>query len=175
MLHPAGGAGAARAGNEIDAMSRIDPLPDAVSKSRLRLWLRLLSVSRTIEAELRERLRAVDSTLPRFDVMAALHRADGLKMTELSSVLKVSNGNVTGIVDRLEADGLAQRLPVEGDRRAMRVKLTPAGVTAFTTLAARHEAWVNELLGVVTADEAEHLIEQLQAVKNRLAKRGTTG
>jgi len=155
-------------------MSVIDPIPDPTSKSRLRLWLRILAVSRMVEAELRERLRGLDSTLPRFDVMAALHRApDGLKMSELSSVLRVSNGNVTGIVDRLEAEGLAQRLPVAGDRRATRARLTPEGAAAFTALAERHEAWVNELLGVVTAAEADHLIEQLQAVRSRLAARGT--
>ena len=152
-------------------MSLIDH-PDAASKARLRLWLRLLAVSRMVEGELRERLRAIDTTLPRFDVMAALHRApDGLKMSELSSVLRVSNGNVTGIVDRLEAEGLAVRLPVAGDRRALLVRLTPEGVAAFSDLAARHEAWVNELLAVVTAAEADHLIEQLQAVRNRLAHR----
>ena len=154
----------------------LDHLPDVASKSRLRLWLRILSVSRMVEAELRERLRALDTTLPRFDVMAALHRApDGLKMSALSSVLRVSNGNVTGIVDRLETEGLAVRLPVEGDRRALLVKLTPEGTAAFTALAARHEAWVNELLGVVTAAEADHLIEQLQAVRTRLAERGAEG
>jgi DNA-binding MarR family transcriptional regulator len=153
-------------------VTRMDNLPDAASKARLRLWLRILSVSRAVEAELRERLRALDTTLPRFDVMAALHRApDGLKMSALSSVLRVSNGNVTGIVDRLEAEGLAVRLPVEGDRRVMLVKLTPAGTAAFTALAAQHEAWVNDLLGALTAVEADHLIEQLQAVRNRLAHR----
>jgi len=150
----------------------LDALPDAASKARLRLWLRILSVSRMVEGELRERLRALDTTLPRFDVMAALHRApEGLKMSALSSVLRVSNGNVTGIVDRLEAEGLAVRLPVEGDRRAMLVRLTPAGTVAFADLAARHEAWVNDLLGVVTVAEADHLIDQLQAVRNRLAHR----
>ena len=155
-------------------MTRLDHLPDAASKARLRLWLRILSVSRMVEAELRDRLRGLDTTLPRFDVMAALHRApDGLKMSALSSVLRVSNGNVTGIVDRLEAEGLAQRLPVEGDRRAMLVKLTPAGTAAFAALATQHEAWVDDLLGVVTPAEADHLIEQLQAVRNRLAHRET--
>jgi DNA-binding MarR family transcriptional regulator len=152
-------------------MTLIDT-PELASKARLRLWLRLLAVTRAVESELRERLRAVDTTLPRFDVMAALSRApEGLKMSELSSVLRVSAGNVTGIVDRLEAEGLAQRQPVAGDRRAMLVRLTPEGAVAFATLAVRHEAWVNELLGVVTSAEADHLIEQLQAVRNRLAHR----
>lgn len=162
---PAAGADAARAGSSAG-------VSDPASKSRLRLWLRILSVSRMVEAELRERLRGLDTTLPRFDVMAALHRApDGLKMSALSSVLRVSNGNVTGIVDRLEAEGLAVRLPVAGDRRAMRVRLTPAGAAAFADLAVQHEAWVDELLGVVTAAEADHLIDQLQAVRTRLAHR----
>ena len=55
------------------------------------------------------------TTLPRFDVMAALSREEhGLRMSDLSSVLRVSNGNVTGIVDRLVEDGLVERRAVEG-------------------------------------------------------------
>jgi DNA-binding MarR family transcriptional regulator len=151
-------------------MTRMDRVP--ASRARLRLWLRILGVSRMIEAELRERLRALDTTLPRFDVMAALSRApEGMKMSALSGVLRVSNGNVTGIVDRLEADGLVVRQPVEGDRRAFLVRLTPQGAADFARLAAQHEAWVDDLLGVVSADEAEHLTEQLQAVRNHLRKR----
>lgn len=157
-------------------MSMMDhPVPgDATaSKARLRLWLRLLGVSRLVEAELRERLRALDTTLPRFDVMAALARAPlGLRMSELSAVLRVSNGNVTGIVDRLEAEGLVVREPVESDRRAFQVRLTPTGLASFAELAAQHEAWVDELLGAVSLAEAEHLIEQLQAVRSRLIARG---
>ena len=52
-------------------------------------------------------------------------------MSELSGVLKVSNGNVTGIVDRLVDDGHVVRVPVEGDRRAMIVRLTRKGTRAF--------------------------------------------
>lgn len=118
------------------------------SKQRLRLWLSLLKTSRHIETQLRNKLRAeFDTTLPRFDVMSALERTPaGLKMSELSEQLMVSNGNVTGIVDRLEKDGLAERLSVDGDRRATRVLLSDAGKTVFAELAAAHEAWVDELL-----------------------------
>lgn len=73
------------------------------AKDRVRLWLRLLKVVRGIEGELRENLRREhNTTLPRFDVMSALSRhPEGLKMSQLSGVLRVSNGNVTGIADRL--------------------------------------------------------------------------
>ena len=85
--------------------------PRPVGKQRLRLWLRLLRATRAIEAELRERLRVQFAmTLPQFDVMAALARAEsGMTMTELSRKLMVSNGNVTGIIDRLVTEKLVLR------------------------------------------------------------------
>jgi len=158
----------------MNAPERKDETTESASKERLRLWLRVLSVSRLIESELRERLRGgFDTTLPRFDVLAALHRSgEGLKMSELSSVLRVSNGNVTGIVDRLVGDGLVIRVPVEGDRRAMTVRLTRKGEEDFAALADAHEAWVNELLGSVTVAEANQLIAKLQAVRDRIEHRG---
>jgi len=142
----------------------------AASKARLRLWLRVLKVSHIIERELRERLRVeFDTTLPRFDVMAALYRAEkGLNMSELSGVLRVSNGNVTGIVDRLVDDGLIVRIPVEGDRRAMIVRLTKKGRAHFSDLAAAHEDWVSELLRSVEVPEAEKLIAHLAAIGRQL-------
>lgn len=142
----------------------------AASKTRLRLWLRVLKVSHIIERELRERLRVeFDTTLPRFDVMAALYRAEkGLNMSELSGVLRVSNGNVTGIVDRLVDDGLIMRIPVEGDRRAMIVRLTKKGRAHFLELAEAHEGWVSELLRSVEVPEAEQLIAQLAAIGRQL-------
>lgn len=142
------------------------------SKARLRLWLRLLKVSRMVEGNLRERLRVeFKSTLPRFDVMAALQRhGDGLKMSELSGVLKVSNGNVTGIVDRLSEDGMVVRVPVKGDRRAMRVQLTDAGQAHFVTLAEQHENWIDALLSEFSVEESgdiaarlHHLTEMIES------------
>lgn len=144
--------------------------PEPLSKARLRLWLKLLKVTRSIEGELRERLRTGhDSTLPRFDVMAALWRApEGLRMSALSAALRVSNGNVTGIVDRLEAEGLVRRTPVDGDRRATTVRLTDDGRTAFARVAAEHEAWIDTLLGGVSGPEAARLLASLAAISDSL-------
>ncbi len=146
--------------------------PDA-DKERLRLWLKILKVSRIMEGELRERLRTeFDTTLPRFDVMAALYRTGtGLRMSELSGVLKVSNGNVTGIVERLVGEGLMVRVPVEGDRRAMVVRLTQKGRDDFETMAATHKGWVDELLGGVAPDQAAALIADLGRISAQLENR----
>ncbi len=127
------------------------------SKARLRLWIRLLRSSRAVENEIRERLRKeFDVTLPRFDVLAALFRKpDGMLMSELSRFLMVSNGNVTGIVDRLVADGQVERAQRNGDRRTSVVRLTTQGLSDFERMAAIHETWVDELFGDLDAAEIE--------------------
>jgi len=135
-------------------------------KQRLRVWLRLLKVSRQMESEIRERLRVeFGTTLPRFDVLAALYRDEkGMKMTELSAALRVSNGNVTGIVERLVADGFVIRVPVSGDRRAMIVRLTERGREAFADMARTHEGWVSGMLGSLSDGDADQLIHLLDGV-----------
>ncbi len=145
-----------------------------LSKDRLRLWLRLLKVSRRIEGDLRERLREGHATtLPRFDVLAALARGDrAMRMSDLSGELRVSNGNVTGIVDRLEAEGLVARLAAEGDRRATLVRLTAKGRTHFDTLAAAHEGWVNRALGRLNPDEVAEMMRLLGRVGGEGNERG---
>jgi len=143
------------------------PKPEAASKQKLRLWLRLLGASRTIEVELRRRLRtAFGVTLPKFDVMAALERRPaGMTMTELSRFLMVSNGNVTGIVDRLVDEGMVVRLAHEGDRRATFVRLTRRGTQRFEAMAKAHEAWVSELLTPFGSKETETLLELLAVLR----------
>lgn len=142
--------------------------PNAGSKERLRLWIRLLRVVRVVEGELRERLkREFDTTLPRFDVLSALYRErDGMLMSDLSRFLLVSNGNVTGIVERLVADGLVQRTAREGDRRAFIVRLTEAGTARFEAMAAAHEDWIADLLGEVNETDAKALAATLRAFRS---------
>jgi DNA-binding MarR family transcriptional regulator len=140
----------------------------SAAKERLRLWIRLLRASRLIEGELRERLkRDFDSTLPRFDVLAALYRQpDGMLMSDLSRFLLVSNGNVTGIIERLVKDGLVSRATREGDRRASIVKLTATGERRFTEMAAAHETWIEEFLGDVSRSDAERLSATLKTFRS---------
>jgi DNA-binding MarR family transcriptional regulator len=141
-----------------------------VSKQRLRLWLRMLRATRGIESELRERLRKeFDVTLPQFDVMAALARKeDGMSMTELSRSLMVSNGNVTGIIDRLAAEKLVQRQAPANDRRSYIVRLTPKGAAHFAGMAKAHEAWVDGLLADIGTTESDALIVQLETLAARV-------
>jgi DNA-binding MarR family transcriptional regulator len=138
---------------------------DTESKARLRLWIRLLRATRMVEAETRERFKTqFNVTLPRFDVMAALYRKpDGMLMSEISRFLLVSNGNVTGIVDRLASDGFVVRAQRDGDRRTSFVRLTAKGRAVFAEMSAAHESWIDKLLGGVTVREAEQLSAKLRS------------
>jgi DNA-binding MarR family transcriptional regulator len=146
----------------------------SATKQRLRLWLRLLRTTRAMEAELRERLRVqFGITLPQFDVMAALAcKNEGMSMTELSRMLIVSNGNVTGIIDRLVSDGLVVRVPAVHDRRSLVVRLTPKGQTQFAGWARSHQEWVDRLLSDFDAAEAEIVIRHLDDLPARIRNGG---
>ncbi len=142
----------------------------STSKARLKLWIQLLRNTRSIETEIRGRLRReFNETLPRFDVMAALYRnPDGIMMSGLSRVLMVSNGNVTGIVERLVKDHLAVRSQRDGDRRTWIIRLTDAGVNHFEMMANVHEQWIDELLQNIDPDNVDMLNTQLSGnLKNR--------
>ncbi|PLZ03942.1 MarR family transcriptional regulator [Burkholderia sp. WAC0059] len=143
------------------------------SHTALRLWLRLLTTTQLVQTELRRRLRAeFGTTLPRFDLMAQLARhPDGLRMTELSRRLMVTGGNVTGIADQLEKEGLVGRDASPDDRRSITVRLTPAGRALFERMAAAHERWVVELLGGLASDDKARLHEPLGRLKQHLHER----
>jgi DNA-binding MarR family transcriptional regulator len=141
----------------------------------LRLWLRLLSCTVRIENKIRLRLRReFNTTLPRFDLMAQLERShDGLRMSELSKRMMVSGGNVTGITDQLEIEGLVTREACPWDRRAFTVRLTFSGLKRFREMAARHEQWIVELLAGLSRDEKETMISALGKMKTRINNTGS--
>jgi DNA-binding MarR family transcriptional regulator len=136
----------------------------------LRLWLRLLSCTNRIEAPLRSRLRErFGGSLPRFDLMAQLDRhPDGLKMRELSERLMVTGGNVTGLTDRLVAEGLVERRDDPDDRRACTVRLTREGRRQFRFMAREHERWVATLFDGLDAGAQAELFRLLGLLKRAL-------
>lgn len=136
----------------------------------VRLWLRLLSCTMAIEKSVQRVLGERGTTLPRFDVMAALERSKhGLTMGALSQALLVSNGNVTQLVQKLAADGLVQVAPEPRDRRVSRVRLTPAGRTHFAELAAVHHDRIDGLFAALSGEEHDQLYAALGALKTSIA------
>ncbi|WP_201830187.1 MarR family winged helix-turn-helix transcriptional regulator [Microvirga zambiensis] len=136
-------------------------------REELRLWLRLLTCSTLIEGEVRRRLRErFDVTLPRFDLMAQLDKApEGMSLSDLSKRMMVSNGNLTGLVDRLVASGHVARTVSPTDRRAMVISLTEAGRAEFRTMAGEHEHWIADLFGDLNTKDRSDLMRLLAKTK----------
>jgi len=141
--------------------------------SALRIWLRLLTCTQLIEKRVRAGLREeFATTLPRFDLMAQLERhPEGLKMNELSRLLMVTGGNVTGLTDELARDGLVSRAASPGDRRAWIVRLTPKGKSTFAAMAEEHERWIRELFAGFDAAAVAALHAQLGTLRVHLLEK----
>ena len=159
----------------LDAETKVSERP-ADHEAELRLWLRLFTCTTLIEGEVRSRLRdAFDVTLPRFDLMAQLDKAQsGMTLGELSQRMMVSNGNVTGLVDRLVEQKLIERRPSPTDGRAMLVNLTAEGRKTFRAMARTHEGWIAEIFAGLTRGEIDELMRLLAKTKDaaRRAKQG---
>lgn len=133
----------------------------------LRLWLRLLTCTALVETEVRRRLRKeFDFTLPRFDLLAQLERAEGgMVLGEVSRRMMVSPGNMTDLVERLVESGHVSRTPSPTDRRVQIVALTPFGRSAFRAMADRHGEWIGELFAGLAPEGTATLMEELDALK----------
>ena len=140
-------------------------------KESLRLWLRLLSCESVIEQQVRSRFREhFKVTLPQFDVLSELERAHApLTMSQLSKELMVSNGNVTGVIDRLSKSNLVRRVRSQDDRRIQYIELTDTGVKEFRRMAKHHEDWVEELLADVSLDDMRALQALLLKIRHAVA------
>ena len=151
----------------MDLEARMHDAAPSEHPEALRLWLRMLTCTQLIEKQVRSQLRTqFDTTLPRFDLMAQLERApEGMKMKDLSRRMMVTSGNITGITDQLVTEGLVERMDVEGDRRAYRVRLTPQGREQFMHMARQHEQWIVEAFAALGERDIATLYRLLGKVK----------
>jgi len=154
----------------LDAETRVGERPDD-HKTELRLWLRMLTCTTLIENEVRRRLREeFDVTLPRFDLLAQLDRApNGITLGALSQRMMVSNGNITGLVDRLAAQGLIRRKSSLTDRRVQIVSLTAEGRRFFRAMARANADWIGEIFGDLNKSDIEMLM--LLLAKSKVSAR----
>src|SRR4051812_7928019 len=135
----------------LDSETKATELPEDHG-DELRLWLRLLTCPTMIEGEVRSRLRDRFSvTLPRFDLMAQLDRVpEGMTLSDVSKRMMVSNGNVTGLVERLVESGHLDRRTSDTDRRGQGGRLTQAGPPAFRRVAGGDKPWISGLFFELT-------------------------
>jgi DNA-binding MarR family transcriptional regulator len=138
----------------LDSETKAVELPEDHGEE-LRLWLRLLTCTTLIEGEVRGRLRE------RFDVKVP----EGMTLSDVSKRMMVSNGNVTGLVERLVESGHLDRRTSETDRRVQVIRLTKVGRAEFRRMALEHETWIAEIFGDLTPKEVRDLMRLLAKTK----------
>jgi DNA-binding MarR family transcriptional regulator len=158
---------------KLDSETKVLEAPNE-HKDELRLWLRLLTCTTLIEGEIRKRLAdEFGTTLPRFDLFAQLERAPaGMTLGDLSRRMMVTNGNVTGLVERLVESGHVERSSLPNDRRVQIVKLTQKGRVSFSRMAQAHEQWIAELFAQISHKEIKELLRRLKKLKNSVSAQG---
>jgi DNA-binding MarR family transcriptional regulator len=105
-------------------------MTNRIADEHLAAWRALLNAHARLTDLIEESL--ADAGLPPlswYDVLWALYRAPGksLRMGQLAENVTISRSGLTRLVDRIEAEGLLERRPAAGDRRAVEVAITPEG------------------------------------------------
>jgi DNA-binding MarR family transcriptional regulator len=140
------------------------------------LWLRLLTLHKLIDNEMGRRLReSYNMSLARFHLLAQLSVApNGLRMGELSSRMMVTTGNVTGLTDELEADGLVERVVDPSNRRANLAYMTKKGRALFDDAAQTMEVWIEDFFSIYSGRDKQLLFDLLGKQKAFVLKRLNT-
>lgn len=146
----------------------------ARTREAMRTHLRIASCYNLLMREARQTIaRRWQLTLPQFDVLAELARADagGFTFVELSRLLLVTSGNLTGIVDRLEQQQLVERRPDSKDRRVIRVALTEKGRDLTDEVLPAHAADIEDILSFMPRASLTQLNELLGRLRDGLHSR----
>ena len=146
----------------------------ARTRDSVRTHLRIATCYNLLMREARQRIATRWAlTLPQFDVLAELARADagGFTFVELSRLLLVTSGNLTGIVDRLEQQKLVLRRPDARDRRVIRVALSDKGRRVTAEVLPAHAADIEEILSFMPRVALVQLSDLLGRLRDGLHAR----
>ena len=122
---------------------------------RLNAWRTFLHAHAQVRRQLERELQAEQSMgLGEYELLLILAYSQGrrLRMSELADTLALSRSGVTRLIDRLEADGLVQRISCDTDRRGSWAQLTDGGHARLRSASPTH------LRGV-----AEHFLDRIPA------------
>lgn len=141
---------------------------DAEATDAMRVWLRFVRFQQRLTADMTGELREVGLSIPQFDLLSTLTEIEGATQQQLAERLYVTKGNVSGLVDRLVAAGLAERRPIAGDRRSYALFLTAEGRARAHAGMAAQQAYVARTLGTLPAADIAELERVLLAWRDRV-------
>jgi DNA-binding MarR family transcriptional regulator len=127
----------------------------------------MLQATAVLQGRVESALESVGLTGPKYMTLEQLIRAGGsLSLSALADCRKCVRSNITQLVDRLEDDGLVERVNNPDDRRAIRARITDLGHERFSAAAAAIQAVQEELASKLTADQRAGFVNALMALQN---------
>ncbi|MEA3332458.1 MAG: MarR family transcriptional regulator [Pseudomonadota bacterium] len=122
-------------------------------------------VSRQMTRVYRERLAQYGLSQPQFFLLIALYEEDGILITRLAEKVALDKSTLTGILDRLERDGLVSRQAKPDDRRAIHVRLTERSLSLQDDLTHIYYATNQRFISRLTDQEREVFTEVLKKLE----------
>jgi DNA-binding MarR family transcriptional regulator len=117
-------------------------------------------------------IRRLGLTPPQFDVVVTLGNTPGLSFKELGNRTLITKGTLTGVVDRLAARGLVERLACPDDGRSTLVRLTAPGEKVFREVFEPHLAYLAPAFESIPAGERKQLETRLRQLREALERQG---
>ncbi|MBT8337770.1 MAG: MarR family transcriptional regulator [Gemmatimonadetes bacterium] len=136
----------------------------------LRLWIALARAYSTTARAVAHKVGEYGLTTAQFGILEALHHLGPLPLGELAEKLLVTGGNVTYVMDRLEALGFVVRKRSDADRRVVTAVLTPEGRALVAAVFPGHASFVRDLMASLDPDEQEQARDLLKRLGKGIAE-----
>ncbi len=143
-------------------------------RDSIKLWLELSRSANELERIMDGNLRAhFDQSMPRFDVLSQLERSEGQGLTigDLASKLIASKGNITGLLTRMEKEGLLERRQIPNNRRSTQVVITAKGLALFHGMAEEHAKWAEQALVSLNLKDIKLLLDLLLKTRKTIPEK----
>ncbi|MFH1681304.1 MAG: MarR family transcriptional regulator [Candidatus Eisenbacteria bacterium] len=142
----------------------------ATRKVATETWERLSQCYQMTQKRARDALRDTGLTQPQFLVLTQIAEEEGIPLTRIGENMLVTGGNITGIVDRLEREGLVKRKRDGKDRRIIRAFFTPKGKKLYTHAVPTYDRFMRQVFGDLGSGEVTRLHKTLENLHKGLAK-----
>jgi DNA-binding MarR family transcriptional regulator len=117
----------------------------------------------------KELARRANVTGPQLTVVKLLETIGDLSLSELSDKIRAQNSTVTGIIDRMEREGLVQRVRSTEDRRVVRIHLTEKGQELAREIPVEPMEILRSALSGLSAAETAELLRLMTKVAKRIS------
>ena len=134
-------------------------------KCKSETFLVLMETSKAILEKIRMELNNHKLNITEFSVLEVLYRKEKQTIQQIGSSILISSGSMTYVIDKLEQKGLLNRHACPGDRRAINVALTEAGIEVINEIMPKHYELVDNMFESLTKDEEETIVRLLKKVK----------